>query len=261
MANSLAAAQAIPADVSQVAAHHQLGQIIAIHKARTIPPGIFPSILSLLVGIWLLSFNQGDIAVVIIGILFLGLGCWMPVRQFLNRTRRVYVFSEGLVSVKGTSLEAMQWSQVETVWQSFARYGLNILLFIPLLRIEAKSYRVKGTDGRTLVFNGILQNVEALGEAISSGTVRYLLPKAIAAYQQGAPVQFGPFTVSKQGIRNENQGIPWNLYERIMIGNGRTWIQYQGGKRLDGRVAIKNVPNFPVFIALVSYIVRGGQQH
>ncbi len=260
MAQPLSPVQVVPADVSQIAASNQLGQFITLHKASTVPPGIFPSLLSLLVGFWFLAFNQGSIVLVILGILLLGLGLWMPVRQLLNRTMKVYVFSEGLVSIKGNSAEAVQWRQIDTVMQSSARYGLNILLFIPILRVETRVYNVKLADGRTLIFNRILEKVQALGEAIANGSGRYLLPKAIAAYTAGAPVQFGPFTVNQQGISQYNQGMPWNQYGRIMIGNGRTWLQYQGGKNIGGRVSIKDVPNFSVFIALVSYIVRGRQQ-
>ncbi|GAC1300972.1 MAG: hypothetical protein NVSMB27_41320 [Ktedonobacteraceae bacterium] len=265
MAQQTSPAQNISADVYQTAATHQLGQLTAVYKPRIIPPGIVLSVLLILLGLWLSLFvnlfNGGGIGALIIGILFLGFGLWMPVRQVLNRAMRVYVFTGGLVYVKSSSTDAIQWNQVEAVWQSLRRYGIRVLLVISIPIVVTRAYRVKLADGRTLIFNGVLDNVETLGNAIVSGTARYLLPKAIASYKAGYPVQFGPFTVSKQGISRGDKCVPWNLYGRIMVRNGFVGIRHQDGRRLGWRDApVYSVPNFYVFIALVDYVVRNERQ-
>ena len=59
-----------------------------------------------------------------------------------------------------------------------------------------------------------------LGEAIQREVTRLHTPRAIEAYNSGAPVVFGPFTLGMQGISNGRETLPWNRVKSININRG-----------------------------------------
>lgn len=254
----------LPPAAYELAARYQLGAPTAEYRRWLRPSGIATSAALILVGLLflLLAFTSTDsdsLGLLVFSLIFIAAGLIWPLIFLLNSGQRVYVCPAGLVQVKGSAVDAVRWDQVESVTQAVTRQTIRVYL-IPVARITNHAYTVRRPDGTTLKFKDGLRNVESLGNTIARAATQYLTPRAIAAYNSGAPVAFGSLSVSQQGISKGQTLLPWNQFQGYQISNGRLLIRQQG-KRLNwSSTPVRNVPNLFVFVALMDSIRRGQGQ-
>jgi len=108
-------------------------------------------------------------------------------------------------------------------------------------------------DGKKFVFRNAIKGIENLGEHLSQEITRTLLPQVIMAYHAGQTVTFGSFTAGPQGVSNGYESLSWNEIDNIGASGGNIYIR-AGGRPRDW-AKFKSVPNAPVLIALVNYVV------
>jgi hypothetical protein len=258
------ATRSLPPEVYQLAAYYQLGAPAAEYRRWLRPSGIVASAFLALAGCFfftlaLLGAAGLVLLFLITGVLLIGCALIAPCIFLFNMDHRVYVFTEGLAQVKGNQTDVLRWDQVVSFVQSVTRQT-TFYAFIPVASITTHIYSVQRTDGATLVFRDNLRKVQNLGNTIGRATARLLTPRAIAAYNSGAPVAFGSLIISQQGITKDQIALPWYQFQKYEISNGVVIIRQHGRRIRWSATAVSAFPNLLVFIALMDHIRRGQGQ-
>ncbi|HLW03819.1 MAG TPA: DUF6585 family protein [Ktedonobacterales bacterium] len=258
------ATQTLPPEVYQLAAYYQLGAPAAEYRRWLRPAGIVTSVLLVVAGcffFYLAFIGTADIVLplLIIGVLWIGCALIWPCIFLLNMDHRVYVFTEGLAQVKGNQTDVLRWDQVVSFVQNVTT-TTTFYAVIPVARVTTHIYTVQRADGKTLIFRDNLCKVQSLGNTIGRATAQRLTPKAIAAYNSGAPVAFGSLIISQQGISKDQVLLPWYQFQKYEISNGLVIIRQHGRRIRWSATAVSMMPNLLVFIALMDYIRRGQGQ-
>jgi hypothetical protein len=244
--------QQMPPEVYQQAAMYQLGEPTGFYRPSMTNP---VAIIGLTIGVIVVD--------IILAIVILSLG-WIiylliaiPIVMIIYCINalaacnlRVYLFQNGFVSSRGGQPEVVRWDQVKTVWQRVvsSRYG----------RVSYR-YTIERLDGVMFKVNTMLKNASLLGQNMQQEVTRTHMPQAIAAYNAGNVIPFGPFSVSLQGIRKGDMLLPWNQVQGLLFKKGNILVKMVGSSRNWASVRISSIPNYLVFIQLVDYArSRGG---
>lgn len=221
----------------KLAAAHQLGEVISIYKND---PPLFPVIelsmprnprLLLLyifgplffVGFWI----NGSVPHWVL-LLFLCAICspWLSI--FFGRLPRAISLAiqntefvqctSGLMIIKRSRVQAVRWEQIRAVQQIRRSDIGRTILFLG--------------DGEPLPIDRSLVGAEFvnLSRAIEREVRRHQLPRAIAAYEAGQTLNFGPVNVTPEGFLLEGgqQSLPWLQVADIDICNGNLIMKKKG---------------------------------
>jgi len=248
----MATEQQMPPEVYQLAGTYQLGTLNVLYKPTFTNPlaiiGITIGVIILDIILAAVIYNVGFI----VYILFL-LPIFMivfAINRIANCNLRVYAFTNGLVRAKGSQNDVIRWDQVQAVLQNITRGTYSG---------TTHNYTVRRGDGATFKFGSVLRNVANLGQTLQQEVARALLPRAIAAYNAGSALPFGSLSISVQGINNGSETVPWNQVQNVEVKQGFVLVKKMGKSLNWARVKVSTIPNFPVFMGMVSY-ARGGQR-
>lgn len=242
--------QQVPLEVSQQAGTYQLGEMRAFFRPTfTNPLAIIGlTILAIAIDIFLavIIYSIGFIVYLLVAFPIIMIIYCISALRACNL--RVYLFQNGFVYARGHRLDVVRWDQVRFVWQRITRsYG----------RMWYR-YTIERSDGAAFKLNSTLKNAGTLGQHIQQVVTQLHLPQAIAAYNTGNTIPFGPLSVSLQGLNNGKEVLPWNQQQNMLLKRGYLLIRKQGRNRNWARVAVARIPNYLVFIKLVNY-ARTGQ--
>ena len=254
------AQQSVASEVYILASTHQLGTPqgqykakLAILSARAV---VILTLIGILGGAGLLAYDIATTHAIstwgLLGLLGLAAGLWLGINALRYYGLRIYLFTEGLVQVKGDKITVVRWDQIKTVWQNVQKR------FISSFYIgTVHSYTVQRDDGKKITFDDGLKDVEALGNIVTREVTSRLVPDVIATYNAGEPVTFGKLSVSIHGISNDGDIVLWNQIKGVQVVKGTLainkdgqWLNWPGAK-------VAKIPNFPVFMALVEYVLKG----
>ena len=114
-------------------------------------------------------------------------------------------------------------------------------------------------DGRSSKITQFYENIAHLMQTVQQGVVEAQLPRVVATAQAGYPVDFGPFSVTQQGlICDAKTTVTWPLLERIVIRQGVVRVMVHGRRSAQAAKAIYRIPNYALFLALVSHLRARG---
>jgi hypothetical protein len=207
----------------------------------------------LLLGAAACAFGLQDINARVTGGLFLGgFGLAAVALGLQNRGRTVDLHQNGLIRRKGVEREIVLWDDVRTVHQEIVRHSTN---GVPTG--TSFVYTLRCRDGRELVFENDLVEIQALGEQLLGVMKRRLLPAAIEAFERGEIVEFGEVSVSQKGIRlRTDRLLPWPNLRMLDVEEGYLTFDRPGGP--PDRIQVSRIPNLPVFLGLVQHGARRG---
>ena len=95
-----------------------------------------------------------------------------------------------------------------------------------------------------------------LRKPIDIRSVETHLPATLTTYEQGAIQTFGRLKISRMGLSDGHEWMPWNEFRHIGIFEGVLTIDRQGLRRPWVTTSLAQVPNAYLLIALVSKIPR-----
>jgi hypothetical protein len=241
----------LPPEVAQQAGSYQLGEMNAVFRPTLTNPLtiIGLTIVALIADILLtvVIYNVGYIVYVLVVLpVIIIIYC---IRGLMTCNLRVYLFQNGFIHAKGSRLDVVRWDQVRYIWQRItrSRYGNT-----------THHYKIERNDGATFTLNSMLKNVGILGQNIQQAVTQVHLPQAIAAYNAGNAIPFGPLSISLQGLSNGREVLPWNQQQNLLLNRGYLLARRQGTSRNWAKVAVSRIPNYLVFIKLANY-ARTGQ--
>src|SRR5712691_7313477 len=187
----------------------------------------------------------------ILGLVLLLFGLWFAFNVLRYYGLRVYIYTEGLVRLKGNKVDAIRWDQVKTIWQKINK---RFISSFPIWTVHA--YTLQRDDGKKFTFNDGLSNVGVLGDTIIREVNSKLLPDVIDNYNAGKPVVFGKLSVSIHGISNGQEIVLWNQVKSVRVNKGMLAIDKDGLWLNWPTIIAAKTPNFPVFLALVEHVLK-----
>jgi hypothetical protein len=147
---------------------------------------------------------------------------------------------DGLVWQQGEDRQALRWDEVAQLMhpQSFG-----------------DDYKLVADDGRQMPIRRYIHGyLELLGTVITRVN-QVLLPRAVAALEEGDAVSFGPFAVSRDALAYKGKVLPWEQIAALEIQVGqagrRLRIRKQGGLLPWCYAPLDKVPNNSVLLELV----------
>jgi hypothetical protein len=166
----------------------------------------------------------------------------------------VMLTEQGVAYMQGEGANAKattaRWDEVNGITQAITKHYRN-----GVYTGTTYLYTLFLTGGRKMTFNNSIANVEMLGEALQNEVSRRAMPIAAAAYNSGQPVNFGPLTVSRDGLTQGKKTLAWGEIEGVQIQNGYIAVKKQGGWFNWANVPAASVVNLYVFLNLVNQIV------
>lgn len=238
----------VPPEIAQQVTTYHLGTLAQTYKANLVKLLLFVG--AALLATLLVSPAASDGFGGILALLILLAATAYAIYYFVvNFNVKAYVFTEGLIRAKGSQVDVMRWEHVEAVWERAVQYRYRGL--IPLY--TTYNYTVRRNDGAQFKFPSALKSNKLLGEAIQQEVTRHQLPKAIAAYDSGAPVNFGALSVSTQGISKGAVLTPWNQLGQVNFRRGWLIVHKQGSLLAASRTRVSSIPNLQVFLQLVEH--------
>jgi hypothetical protein len=170
--------------------------------------------------------------------------------------------------------------EVAARWEDVTDFVYNALTLVKSghQKETAYGYRLTLSDGRVVLVPGsslrpdaaresravslaAVQGVttpvtiEQLGRLLIAAITGTQLPRAVAAYNAGQPVTFGPITVSQRGIAVGNKSLPWSEVQSVEIDRGWLNVNKKGERRPWRLLRIYAIPNCFVFEALVQAVL------
>ncbi|MEO5928491.1 MAG: DUF6585 family protein [Candidatus Kapaibacterium sp.] len=178
-----------------------------------------------------------------------GVGVWYSIWRLRNM--RALVYDGGIVSERNGNTVKFRWDDVVDLYESVTRKSINGIYVA-----TEHLYTVHLKDGTEAVYGALLQNTEKIGDTIRTETWNRLMTAAIDAYEAGEKVKFGYLTVSREGLGNRKEEIPWTEVKGVQVRDGMVSVKKEGKWLSWNSTMASSIPNIHVFLTLVDRIVE-----
>ena len=236
--------------------HGKLGQLVSIHPVslRWVVFLLIGAVLAILgIAAWLGLLLVGELPIwvnIVLAIAFCKLpffyGVFTLKRVFRARKVRILAYSEGFAKESGESSEECLWEEIEAIWEKVTKASYNGLP----VGVD-RTYTLLKKDGSRIVFDNSLQGIEVLGSFAREQVLKRILPAALKRLAAGATIHFGDWTLSKKGIGNGKETLPWEGIDSVVMDVGSVSVHQKGKWFRWGNKKISDIPNFPIFKALI----------
>lgn len=222
---------------------------------------IVAGILAAIVGIGLLALlwffpNEG---LVVLSLLLLAAGPALVLYAWKYRRLQAVAGSAGVALIQNDTVSSCRWQEIDTVHESLVTGEAKTVLTASA-RGEDHLIRLTCRDGKVLVFRNFLDDLSWLGKIIQHETLPYLLPPAVAAFEAGGLLEFGPLCVDADGLRSDrSRRLAWEEVEDAEIANGHLMVKQVGKWWAWFKTPIGQVPNVHVLLVLVHYYRNADQ--
>ncbi len=152
------------------------------------------------------------------------------------------VYEQGIVYEEQNNRLSAGYEKLQ-IWQD-SLYRSFLFISVELSR----TYTIEVPKGKRVRIS------EDIADKLQVLVVQHQLPQAIAAYNQGYTLEFGPIRLHKKGIVIEGQGIPWSTVGRVRVREGiihiATYIA-RATYRDTALILVADVPNVQVLISFL----------
>ncbi|GHO47732.1 DUF6585 family protein [Ktedonospora formicarum] len=165
---------------------------------------------------------------------------------YRGRKRRIFVYEHGLLAVRTNNIEVIRWDEIVIVWHRFTRNKNSV----------THDYTPQRRDGRQFKLGYFFSTNQALGGIIEQETTHLLLPEALASYQQGQSLFYGPFTLDQSGLSYKGKSLLWSEVANFQVARGHVVIKKYNKLFAWADVVYGEVPNLRVFERLCKMILH-----
>ncbi|MEH2080943.1 MAG: DUF6585 family protein [Nostoc sp.] len=206
------------------------------------------------VALFITGLPQGSVSLII------GLGCLIVsgvlaygIIDILKD--RLFVYEKGLVYQSSDKTRVINFSDIVALWQYSAKYYLYFV--IPTARTNYE-YTIETKDGKRTIMDEMIAN-EELGKYLNYELFKHLMPSLKFNYALGQEIVFGEITISKQGIKVQNDTLPWSDIKNIDISAGKLYIRKKNSGWLDKNwyvTKVSTIYNLYIFIEMTNTILN-----
>jgi Family of unknown function (DUF6585) len=168
------------------------------------------------------------------------------------------LYEQGMVVQRGRQTHLVPYEEIDMLWEQIMWQGGRRRRMLPG---RTHVYTLRTRDRRTLRLSDQFADIREAGEIVQQEVLRRSLPAAVAAYQAGEALPFGPLTISHAGLARGKAAIPWAEVVRVSVTEGHyrdttAWTYKLQVTRIGQRrpwleVALHQIPNSRVLFALL----------
>ncbi len=229
---------------------HLLGNFLEEYKTGSFPGWIRTIIVAsilLIIGIlvgFIITTSLSFLFKLAIGIFSMGMGGEISIiyRRIKQRKHNILVYEQGIVYEEKNNRLSAHYEELQ-IWQE-SIYRSFLFISVELIR----TYTIEVPKGKRVRIS------QDLADKLQVLVVQHQLPQAIAAYNQGYTLEFGPICIHKKGIVIEGQGIPWSTVGRVRVREGQIHIATYIARatyRDTVPILVADVPNVQVLISFL----------
>lgn len=179
------------------------------------------------------------------------LGLYGLYQSWRNWGLAVALYEGGFAYNNRSDLKQIRWDDIDAVWQSITkhyRYGIHTG--------TTHLYTIQLNDKTRILLDNKFPKIENLGKAITNGSANALFPRYVAALKSGQRATFGPLAMDMSSLYSGSKSLEWKDIKAIKISQGIISIKKEGGWFNWATVTVPQVPNFWVFLELVSRFTK-----
>lgn len=180
---------------------------------------------------------------IIVVVLFVAAAIYFFWLWYAWRGIRVDLFERGMTLSNHGKTKTIAWTDIARIGAAAGQSSNNI-------------YRIDLFNGETVYIPWYVGAVFRLGDDIKRKSATALMPRAIAAWQEGATVPFGPVEVHPTGLLDGLRAntLLWNDVGAVTLSRMYVNITRKDGTRW-AAFSTYGVPNLYVFTGLVEHIL------
>ncbi|MCA9953497.1 MAG: hypothetical protein H6657_20730 [Ardenticatenaceae bacterium] len=185
-----------------------------------------------------------------VGLLSIAGGSWAIWTHRQEKDMAVQVYQDGLTMHKNGRSTTMRWDEIQNL-DVIVTYNRQI-------RASFYNYTLKDTHGQTMRLNltpGNLENPDQLARTIQQEVTRRQLAHAFTKLNAGMAVEFGPLSVTTDGIMNGRSHLPWSKFKEARLtykGYFRIWTR--DSTKTWARIEMQKMANLFTFLALADQL-------
>ena len=156
----------------------------------------------------------------------------------------VAVYPHGFAYQRGKQLDFCTWERITTFW-SYRQCRPDTL--------NSYKYWVTRDDGAVFAFKSSrLNDVDDLAGHIYSQVRDRLLAPALAAFQAGERVEFGPVAIDREGLTYRGEHLTWDQIEEASADTDSDFVVKKRGKTYAWcELSTARIPNFSILLELL----------
>lgn len=159
---------------------------------------------------------------------------------------RVRLSPSGIEHQAGTSVVRMTWDEV--AWVQV--HGVSLWGLIPI-----NTCQIGTGDGRTLRFDNMFADFEAIVARVGQETAPRLLAAASACITAGHDAGFGAVTACAAGLKHDGGLLPWRAIDAYHVDDGTLFIHSRDPASPSLAVRLARIDNLEVLIQLTERMV------
>lgn len=187
----------------------------------------------------------------ITAVLFI-LGVLLAWLAFTNSKKQVVIYDQGFSYQNHRGITTCRWEEVDNLLAAVTRHYTN-----GIYTGTTHVYTIQKGDGKKIVINDTITNVEIIATQIKQGIYPVLYQKNAQAYNSGKHLVFGPITLSKvEGVIIGKKQFPWDQIAQVRINKGSLNFAKKGGGWFSGATApVSAIPNLEVLLSIIDQAV------
>jgi hypothetical protein len=168
------------------------------------------------------------------------------------------LYEQGMVVQRGWQMHQVRYEEIDLLWEQIMWQGGQGHAMLPEC---THVYTLQTRDRRTLRLSDQFVEIRQAGALVQQEVLRRSLPAAMAAYQAGQELSFGPLTISRAGLAHGKAAFPWAEVVRVSVTEGpyrdtaaRTYklqVTQIGQRRPWFEIDLQQIPNSRVLFALL----------
>ena len=186
----------------------------------------------------------------IIGLVLAAVGGYLLFSTLRARDLRAWLFTDGLAYRERGQMRVIRWDEIGWVWQRITRRYVNGVPVGTDYR-----YTLQRLDGEKFTLNPRLAKIGELGNHLQQELFRRLFPQAVEAYNSGQELSFGKLSLSRAGISNGKETLPWEQVKGVKLENGQIVVSKQGKWLAWGGTPAHEVPNLFILLEIIHQVV------
>lgn len=161
------------------------------------------------------------------------------------------LYEQGLAYANRNEVKQVRWDDIEGVWQQVTKHYTN-----GVYTGTTHVYTIVTREKARMVLDDKLDKVEDLGNQIQKAVLVAQFPRYWQALQTGQRLTFGPLALDGKGLYAGKKELTWQEIKGVKISQGIISVKKEKGWFNWATVTVPQVPNFYIFLELVSRFTK-----
>ncbi|WP_406252557.1 hypothetical protein OH786_14390 [Streptomyces atratus] len=238
-----AAPTTLSSEATELATTHQLGALEGTFTPKRLNKALF--------ALYIFTTLNLLVMFVIPGLLFFWWLRRYPDFSRRQAAKRLHLFENGLIvhPESGDGTVAIRWDSVR-LYQDITQKVIN---GIP--GPTEYAYSAVGPGRASARITHFYEGPESWGPHMQQAVLRAQGPAVLESVLAGETANFGEFSLSRTGLTTRQKGhLPWSEVQEIQVAAGRVHVMRSGGSGLWCGVAVSDIANLHVFLALTQHL-------